>query len=452
MSLPDFLHTLRLRWPLLLVLTLVGLALASAYTAMRTPEYAATARAFVSTQSGANPNDLNAGTNFSQQVVKSYARVATAQYVLNPVIAELGLHETAEAFAQRVSTDVPVDTQVLEVTVQDPSPRVAAQAANLIMQRLSASASTLTPNAAGTSPLRITQIDEALPPAQPVSPRLVVDLLIGLIVGCALGVGLALLQHLVDTRVRNSKDIEELTDAPVLGIIPFDRTIAAHRLTLRDASSGSVAEAYRSLRNNLRFLTLDEESPAIVITSSVESEGKSTTAVNLAVAMADTGSSVAIVDADLRRPAVGRYFGMDEGLGLTDVLAGLASLDDALQSWGETGLRVLPAGQAAPNPNDLVQSEAMARVIETLRARFDIVLFDAPPLLPVSDAAVLARLTSGAIVVCAARQLRAPQLVGALHGLGAVDARLLGVVVTKVRRSTGDAYGYSYTGYAAEKT
>jgi capsular exopolysaccharide synthesis family protein len=448
MSLPDFLRTLRLRWRLVLVLTLIGIVLGFVYTAVMKPEYESTSRAFVATQSGATVNDLNAGTNFSQQVVKSYARVATAQYVLTPVIDELGLHETADTFAQRVSTNVPVDTQVLEVTVRDPSPRVAAEAANLIMQRLSASAATLTPNAAGASPLRITQIDQALPATQPSSPRLLVDLLVGLALGLAVGVGVAVLTHLLDTRVRSTKDIEALTDTPVLGTIPYDRTIGAHRLTLRDASAGSVAEAYRSMRNTVRFLTLDEDSPAIVITSSVESEGKSTTVVNLAIAMADTGTSVVIVDADLRRPAVGRYLGLDQGLGLTDVLADLASLDDAMQTWGDGHLRVLPSGQAVPNPNVLLQSDAMIRLIATLRERF----FDAPPLLPVSDAAVLARLTSGAIIVCAARQLRGPQLAGALHGLDAVDARLLGVVVTKLRRSTDDAYGYTYAGYAPQKT
>jgi capsular exopolysaccharide synthesis family protein len=312
------------------------------------------------------------------------------------------------------------------------------------MQRLSTSASTLTPNGAGTSPLRITQIDRALPPREPASPRLLLDLIIGLVVGLALGVGLALLRQLVDTRVRSPQDIERLTDAPVLGGIPFDRSIASHRIAVREASLGPVAEAYRSLRNSLRFLTLDGEPPAIVVTSSIASEGKSTTAVNLAVAMADTGASVAIVDADLRRPTVGSYFGLDEGLGLTDVLAGLTTLDEALQSWGDTKLRILPAGQSAPNPNELVQSDAMARLIASLREQFDVVLFDAPPLLPVSDAAVLARLTSGAIVVCAARQVRSPQVAGALHGLATVEARLLGVVPTKLRRSMSEAYSYGY--------
>jgi succinoglycan biosynthesis transport protein ExoP len=209
----------------------------------------------------------------------------------------------------------------------------------------------------------------------------------------------------------------------------------------------NTVEAYRALRTNLQFLDFEAETRAFVVTSSISAEGKSTTAVNLALAIADAGRSVVIVDADLRRPKVANYLGVDGSVGLVDVLVGTSSLDDALQDWGEHGLAVLPCGPVPPNPSELLQSATMGELIATLRTRFDTVLFDAPPLLPVSDAAILSRQTSGALVVAAAKRVKKPQLRAALNNIDQVGARTLGIVITMVPVRGGDSYGYGYTAY-----
>ena len=191
----------------------------------------------------------------------------------------------------------------------------------------------------------------------------------------------------------------------------------------------------------------------MVVTSSLPGEGKSTTTINLAIALADAGSRVALVDADLRRPSVSKYLGIEGKVGLTTVLIGRATLDDVVQPWGNGKLHVLPSGQIPPNPSELLGSKAMAQVLTQLAAKYDVVLIDTPPLLPVTDAAILARLTSGALVVVSADKLHRNQLRESLGSLETVGARILGIVLNRVARKPSDAYTYyDYTPDGSEST
>jgi succinoglycan biosynthesis transport protein ExoP len=189
-------------------------------------------------------------------------------------------------------------------------------------------------------------------------------------------------------------------------------------------------------RQSLRGLPPPADQPAvprargpaktIVVTSSLPGEGKSTTAINLAITLADAGSRVALIDADLRRPSLAEYMGLEGEVGLTTVLIGQADLRDAIQPWGDSSLHVLPSGQIPPNPSELLGSLSMANLLEQLTNRYDIVLIDTPPLLPVTDAAILATITGGALVVAAADRLHRQQLTDGLGSLETVGARVLG--------------------------
>ncbi|BCW37360.1 hypothetical protein StoSoilA2_34160 [Arthrobacter sp. StoSoilA2] len=173
-------------------------------------------------------------------------------------------------------------------------------------------------------------------------------------------------------------------------------------------------------------------------------EGKSTTATNLAIALAQAGQSVCLVDADLRRPTVSKYLGLDRNAGLTTALVGIADINDLLQHWGDDQLYVLTSGQIPPNPSELLGSDAMKRLVKRLEDAFDAVVIDAPPLLPVTDAAVLAQHVGGVVVVIGTQKLRRHELQKSLNALEMVGANILGIVLNRLPLKGPDAYSYTY--------
>jgi capsular exopolysaccharide synthesis family protein len=203
-----------------------------------------------------------------------------------------------------------------------------------------------------------------------------------------------------------------------------------------------MGEALRELRTNLSFLDVDQPPRIIVVTSSVPGEGKSTVTANLAVTLAAAGENIVVVDGDLRRPTLVDVFGLVPGVGVTDVLAGTADLGDVLQPWSALpNLSVLGSGRIPPNPSELLGSQAMKKMLSTL-AQNATVLIDAPPLLPVTDAAVLSRVADGAIVVIQAGKTTQEQLDQSLGNLEKVRGRVLGTVLNYVPTRGADAYSY----------
>jgi capsular exopolysaccharide synthesis family protein len=272
---------------------------------------------------------------------------------------------------------------------------------------------------------------------------------LGLLLGLALGVGLAVLREVLNTKIRGVDDVENLTSAPVLGAIAYDPEVVDRPLITQESPQSARSEAYRRLRTNIQFLGVDGTERAIVLTSSLPGEGKSSTAINLAITMAAAGSRVALVDADLRRPSLAKYLGIEGSAGLTTVLIGRANVTDVIQPWGNGNLDVITSGQVPPNPSELLGSARMAGLITHLTDSYDMVLIDAAPLLPVTDAAILARLVGGAVIVVGANTLHKQQLIGAFETLRAVSARMLGIVVNRVPAQASGHYGYSYDEYTS---
>jgi capsular exopolysaccharide synthesis family protein len=219
----------------------------------------------------------------------------------------------------------------------------------------------------------------------------------------------------------------------------------------RHDAGGAMAEALRELRTNLSFLDVDQPPRIIVVTSSMQAEGKSTVTANLAVTMAAAGENVVVVDGDLRRPTLVDVFNLVPGVGVTDVLTGTAQLADVLQPWGALpNLSVLGSGRIPPNPSELLGSRAMKNMLNTL-AKDAVVLIDAPPLLPVTDAAVLSRAADGAIVVIRTGRTTQEQLDQSLGNLEKVKGRVLGAVLNYVPIKGRDAYSY-YGTYSSAPT
>ena len=403
MELHDYLVTLRRRWVSILVITVLALGGALGASLLMTPMYQATTQLYVSVQGAATTSELLQGSNFTQQQITSYAQLVTSPLVLGPVIDKTGLDIRSETLATQVTANSPLNTSLIDVSVNDANPAIAAAIADAIAAQFITVISDLeTPAADGPSTVKVSVVRAATAPQQPTSPNLKLNMALGLLVGLALGVGLAVLRAVLDTRVRTESDVAKVTATSVIGSIGYDEDAAAHPLIVQSNPHSHRSEAFRRLRTNLQFLDISDRRQSIVVTSSLPGEGKSTTAINLAITLADAGSRVALIDADLRRPSVARYMGIEGSVGLTTVLIGRAKVEDVMQPWGNGYLHVLPSGQIPPNPSELLGSQSMAALLDKLTHAYDIVLVDTAPLLPVTDAAILSKLTGGALLVASA--------------------------------------------------
>ena len=235
-------------------------------------------------------------------------------------------------------------------------------------------------------------------------------------------------RELLDTSLTTSDDVADITDAPILGNIATDD--AANLAPLEVLGSATPwAEAFRVLRTNMQYVEVDAEQKVIVMTSSLPGEGKSTTAINLALTTAMAGQRVVLVEADLRRPLIAQRLGLDGAVGTTNVLIGKVSLADALQEYGDSGLRVLACGPIPPNPSELLQSHAMETLLDRPAPRLRRDHHRRAAAAPVTDAALLATQADGAIVVVRHGRTTKDQLQHSLERLEAVDAKALGVVI-----------------------
>jgi capsular exopolysaccharide synthesis family protein len=312
------------------------------------------------------------------------------------------------------------------------------------------------------SQLRFTNLrlmERAQEPREPILPRRSRNTQVALVLGLAIGAGLALLLGYLDDSVKTPDDVSQLLGLPFLGMVPdvsrdADKPGPALPVCARDPQS-AVAEAYRVVRTALLFAGPASGGRAFVVSSANPGEGKTTTLANLAVSLAQNGAKVLAVDADLRRPTLIGHFGLEPGPGLAEVLGGEAAVDTALRATEVPNLKVMGSGKVPENPAELVGSDAFRSFLEAQRRAFDWVLIDAPPVLAMADAPVLSSLADGVVMVVWSEHCSRPALKRALEQVRVVEARLAGVVLNKVdlRRNAyyyGQYYGEYYRRYYAE--
>ncbi|MGH3186220.1 MAG: polysaccharide biosynthesis tyrosine autokinase [Streptosporangiaceae bacterium] len=304
-----------------------------------------------------------------------------------------------------------------------------------------------------TSPVVL--VTPAQPPTSPSSPRPVQDALLGLGAGLVLGLGAAFLRDSLDDRLTSKEMAEHAGGAAVLATAPLVTSWRRDQLLVVSVTepTSAAAESYRSLRTSLQFARQGQQLRSVVVTSPGVSEGKTSVMANLGVVFAQAGERVVLVSCDLRRPRIGEFFGLSEQAGLTCVLLGQRTLAEAvLPVPGFDRLSLLPAGPVPSNPAEMLNSSHAGEIFTQLREHFDLVLIDSPPVLPVTDAAILSRYADATLMLAAAGQTRRADLHRAVERLDQVGATILGIVLNKVTRQHGRYYGYAYAykPYSAE--
>lgn len=447
MELRDYVAVLRKYWVSIVSVTLLGLVAAAIVTLITPPTYTARTAVFISVRGGDSAGELLQGANYATNQVRSYAQVATTPTVLQPVIDKLGLPTTPALLAEAVTASIPTNTAIVEVSVVDRDAELSARIAQATSEQLVATVDQLSPSdAAGKRAVAATIVTPATVPLERTTPRTSLNLAVGLLAGVLLGFGQAVLRNTLDRSIRTEDDVARATDHSVIAKIPFDADAAEHPLVMFTDPHSLRAEAYRKLRTNLRFLDAAKggDNNSFVVTSSVAGEGKSTTSINLASTLAEGGEKVLLIDADLRRSTVAKYLNIEGSVGLTTVLIGRAALEDVVQPIGGGNFHVVAAGEIPPNPAELLASHAMKRLLEEATTRYDTVVLDAAPLLPVTDAAILSTQTSGALIVAGSGVVTVPELQDSVVTLDQVNGTTLGVVLNKAKVGNSDGYYYHY--------
>ncbi|WP_225310279.1 polysaccharide biosynthesis tyrosine autokinase [Microbacterium testaceum] len=447
---------LRAYWRAIIALTVIGGLAGFAWSAVQPRVYTADASGYVAAvASDGSTGAALAGDQLALSKVKSFVDMGYWRSVAETARDQLGLTDSPEELVQRIRVSNPVDTVNVRVDATGPTPEAARDLAEAWIQGMAKQVDQLETGGSGKGAVRLVAGDSARLPTAPSSPNVKLDIAIGALGGAVIGVIFALVRRTFDRRVRTVRDVAEVTDASVIGALPVDKELAGGRAVfsfddIRDGR-GSFAhkEAVRELRTNLQYVDVDRPARILVVTSPLPGDGKSTTAANLAVSIAATGQSVVLIDADLRRPVLGSVFGFSDDVGLSDVLAGRAQIEQVAHQVDEHArLFVVAAGRTPPNPSEMVGSQRMQSLAHKL-AEDLVVIIDSPPTLAVADAAVIASWADGAVLVVTAGRTTDDMLTRAADNIAKTRGRLLGIVLNRVALRGADSgyYGSQYAGY-----
>lgn len=307
-------------------------------------------------------------------------------------------------------------------------------------------------------------VEKATVPSTPIRPRTLMNVLLALVVGAMLALGVIFLIEYLDDRVKTPQDLYKVVNTPILGAIAQlpstglrkkdEHSLRQESLITANQPRHPITEAYRSLRTSLQFSSVDDVMRSLLVTSATPGEGKTTTAANLAVVLAQSGRSVILIDADIRKPQQHKIFHLPKSPGLTDAMvASNSPLAFFLHDTDVPNLRVMTSGKEAPNPAELLGSKRMKQVIESLNAEADVLVFDAPPLLAVTDAQVLASQVQGVLLVVNTEKTPRAVVARAAESLLRGNGRLFGAVLNRLARSPRSYYYYydSYSYYYEEE-
>lgn len=433
MELRDYLRMLRRGWPAIVLVTALFVGLASLYLAVAPKRYESSTAVLVSASDPRTIGDLEEGRQFSVNAAATYADIVDSATVLGPVAAELRPQRDVDDLAEMVTTGVPETTTLINIVVAGDDPAQAAAIANATAASAIRVIPALENPAEGPPLVRLQQLRPAVEPVSAVSPDVKRILALGLVVGVCVGIGATIAGQTLDTRIRRLDDMRELTEVPLLAVVPHLKRAQRQGLVVRDDPTGAAGEAFRTLRTNLRFLETKERR-SLVFTAVADDRDGAQVPANLAWSLAQAGRRVLLVDLDMRQSTVGDAVGIKSGPGLADVLTGQAELSQVVHPTQHARLQVVLSGSAQASPSDLLSAPIMTSVLRRMESDHDVVILHAPPLLTYTDAAVVSGAAGGTLVTAAAGRTRGHELTTALSALENVWVKPVGVVLTGARR------------------
>jgi len=457
MDIREYIRVLRRRMWLILAFAFVCSATSALISIQLPKTYSSTTVALVSPkQVIANPQ----ANGFDQlpsvdQMMSTYIGLIDTDPVRQRLSAS-GVPRTPEQLRGKIFAVRAPNTTLIDVTIKDSDPAVALLGAQKVLASVNQSLEELQSKVPGTN--QNTHLEALVPwdlptqrPTFPDSPNIPFNVGLAAGAGLLIAIGLAFLLERLDTTIKSDADVRMKLNLPLLGSIfyrPLDRVDkkTGRELEVIAATSATdpMVEQYRAIRTNIMFSRIDTPAQTIVVTSSIPGEGKTTTACNLAVVMAQAGHKVILVDADFRRPSLLRVFGLKPNSGLSNLLLGEGPIGDYLTKTKTPNLRVLGSGSNPPNPSELMGSTAMQRVLAMLQGSADLLIFDAPPIAPVTDATVLGALVDGLILVVESGKTPIQVINRSLDTLRAVGIEPMGVVLNKAATDAYPSYYYSY--------
>lgn len=380
----------------------------------------------------------------NQKLVSTYGEIIKSRVVTDRVIKNLGLVLSFDSFRNKVSVNLVKDTEIIKIQVTDKDPTMVANIANETAIVFMDSVKTI------MNVENVQVIDKAQIPNRPIKPRPMLNMAIAGVLGIMGGIFLTFLLEFLDNTIKTQGDVEKHLGLPVIGAIPIVKDVEDKLITLANPKS-PVSEAFRTLRTNIQFSSIDKEIKTIVVTSSSPSEGKSTIVSNFATTIAQSDKKVILIDCDLRKPRVHKTFDLNNLEGLTNILMGDKKLSDVVYIYENLeNLNVITSGPIPPNPAELMGSKRMKEFLDEIKEEYDMVILDSPPVGLVTDSAVLSTIADGLILVTAVGQADIEMVKGAKELLNKVNANIIGVVLNKVQTGMGSYYKYQYYNYYGE--
>lgn len=438
------------------------IAVAGGYAFLSSPQYSATAQiiaTYNSSQDG-NVGDITqqstGGTYVSNQI-KSYPTLATTETVLKPVIAKLGLDMSVKALSNILTVTNPANTAFVNITATAGTADQSAAIANAVADSLSNIVEHKLYAKGFTSPITLTVVQRAATPQEPSAPNKKLCIAAGVVLGLIAGIVAALLKDLLSTKVEETSDVRGIVHASALGSVPKNEVLEGTRPAIISEPNGSLAEEYRRIRTNIKFLEVNKtpgHGQLLVISSTSPSEGKTTTAVNVAAVLAENGAKVLLIDADLRHPSVAHHLGIEGNVGLAHVLSGQMTPVDVVQTYWKPNLHILPAGKRPANASLLLNSDMMKMLVDQALLQYDYVIVDTAPLTVSNDAIVFGSWTSGIILVAARGICRKKNLEEIADSLRTAKVPVLGFIFNfaNPKKSHNEAYYYYYEDGAKRNT
>lgn len=370
------------------------------------------------------------------QLIIDYKHIADSRLVIDKVIKNTNINMDINDFKESLSVEIINNSRLFTVSFLHHNPETAAKIANEIAKELTIAAAEI------VEVKNIMIIDEALVPTKHVSPNINMITLVSGLIGMIIGLFIIYLIELYYDTLANQESIEEELQLPTIGNIPRNKDLS---LISIDQPNSYIAESYRMLRTNINYINIDKENKVILITSSVISEGKTTTISNLAITMAKADKKVLLLEGDLRRPRTHDLFKINQIPGLTNIIYEKLVLSEVIQHIEEVSkLDIITSGVLPLTPAELLGSDAFKSIIENARKIYDVILIDAPPILSVTDAAIISQLVDGVILVVAANTTKKNDTINAKKALDKVGANLMGVILTKIKQNKRDYYNDDY--------